>query len=775
MAETASCRRPAAVRILAALAAAVCLLAVFGGFGSRQAYAAEAGNVTFSIPTKVPCAIVANGDVVSPSGWEIRNLGDGEIRLSNVSVESTDTSYNVSAYEGSDNSGTKWLNHWHEGAQQDTWFDQTRTVPAKGMVKLRWWTDDLSWAARHSVGPGAIKIADVVFSFKSNAKTAFAVYSADDQSLNFYKRMDVPAVGDTFEGKAVTEVYTGIETAVYDPVIPDDLNGDINTPWLGHAGEILSVTVVDEGIYPNCMWAWFQHFKNCASFDVSKLNTSAVTSFGHVFFGCLSVKSIDISSWDMSKANGTVAMFGNSKNLTSVQFGTCDFSKVKNFGWMFAHCDSLVIDCSDWTVRKDAEHIAFASYAPGVILPKAWQPTAFAVFSADDGSLDFYKREYRKVPKAGDTFEGKAVTEVYTGIEDAEYRDAEDIPWYAIRSDIVSVRAVDRIAPKDMGYMFYGCKRLENVELSNLDASNATNMSFMFDDCSSLTSLDLSGWDASRVISMYALFSGCSSLASLELPGWNTSNVIDMGYMFDDCSSLTGLDLSGWDMSKIEQAPKMPDSLTSFRADGLVLPADCSYMFLECSSLTGLNPSSWDVSHVTNMDAMFYGCSALTSLDLSGWDTSSVTNMDAMFEDCSGLATIDGISGWDTSNATDMNAMFSGCSALTGLDLSGWDVSHVTRMLNLFNSCNGLTELDLSGWNTSSVTDMTSMFRYCSNLTTAGNLSHWDTSSVTDMVSTFEGCYSLVVDCSNWDVSNVSNHSYFNDDAYDVIAPNWNS
>lgn len=479
------------------------------------------------------------------------------------------------------------------------------------------------------------------------------------------------------------------------------------------------------------------------------MNTSAVTSFGHVFFGCLSVKSIDISSWDMSKAIDTVAMFGKSKNLTSVRFGTCDFSNVKNFGWMFANCDSLVIDCSDWTVRKDAGHIAFASYAPGVILPKPWQPTAFAVFSADDGSLDFYKREYGNIPKAGDMFGGKAVTEVYTGIEDAEYRDAEDTPWYAIRSDIVSVRAVDRIAPKDMAYMFYGCKRLEKVELSNLDTSNATDMSYMFDNCSSLASLDLSGWDVSRVIGMYALFSGCSSLASLELPGWNTSNVIDMGCMFDNCSSLTSLDLSGWDMSKIEQAPEMPNSLTSFKADGLVLPADCSYMFDNCSSLTGLDPSSWDVSHAAYMTYMFYGCSGLTSLDLSGWDVSRATYMDAIFEDCSGLATIDGISGWDTSSLINMDVMFEGCKSLTNLDLSAWDTSNATSM-------NG-------------------MFANCSSLTTVGDLSGWNTSNVTDMGSTFSGCGSLVLDCSNWDVANVSSHDYFNDAAYDVIAPNWNS
>lgn len=47
------------------------------------------------------------------------------------------------------------------------------------------------------------------------AETAFAVYSADDNSLDFYKRAEVPEVGDKFEFKTVTEVYTGFETGTY--------------------------------------------------------------------------------------------------------------------------------------------------------------------------------------------------------------------------------------------------------------------------------------------------------------------------------------------------------------------------------------------------------------------------------------------------------------------------------------------------------------------------------------------------------------------------------
>ena len=66
------------------------------------------------------------------------------------------------------------------------------------------------------------------------AETAFAVYSADDNSLDFYKRAEVPEVGDKFEFKTVTEVYTGFETGTYTLVeTPTDRYGSSNAPCLG--------------------------------------------------------------------------------------------------------------------------------------------------------------------------------------------------------------------------------------------------------------------------------------------------------------------------------------------------------------------------------------------------------------------------------------------------------------------------------------------------------------------------------------------------------------
>ena len=67
------------------------------------------------------------------------------------------------------------------------------------------------------------------------------------------------------------------------------------------------------------------------------------------------------------------------------------------------------------------------------------------------------------------------------------------------------------------------------------------------------------------------------------------------------------------------------------------------------------------------------------------------------------------------------------------------------------------------------------MFRTCSKLTTLGDLPSWDTSKVNDMNSMFLGCSKLSVNCSNWDVSKVIDHSNyrsdFNTDAPGVILP----
>ena len=202
----------------------------------------------------------------------------------------------------------------------------------------------------------------------------------------------------------------------------------------------------------------------------------------------------------------------------------------------------------------------------------------------------------------------------YTGISESSG------PWYSYRTQITKV-LVEPGASTGAGcnYLFCGFLNCTEMDLANLDTSNATSMQCMFNGCSKLTSLDVSGFDTGNVTIMSAMFASCSGLTSLDVSGFDTGKVTNMSSTFYNCSGLTNLDVSGFDTSNV---------------------TNMNSMFYNCSKLTSLDLSGFDTGNVTNMRGMFNGCSALTSLDMSGFDTSKVTRMDDMFSGCSNLSEV---------------------------------------------------------------------------------------------------------------------------------------
>lgn len=75
-------------RLIAVLASVFCLIAVLGSIDARPAYAAEAGNIAFSVPSKVPFAVKADGTTVGPSAsaWRIENVGTRPLRMRDVAA-----------------------------------------------------------------------------------------------------------------------------------------------------------------------------------------------------------------------------------------------------------------------------------------------------------------------------------------------------------------------------------------------------------------------------------------------------------------------------------------------------------------------------------------------------------------------------------------------------------------------------------------------------------------------------------------------------------------
>ena len=368
---------------------------------------------------------------------------------------------------------------------------------------------------------------------------------------------------------------------------------------------------------------------------------------------------------------------------------------------------------------------------------------------------------------------GCLIVEPQSG-ETGELEDwaGSEAPWLKYKSSIVSAKIKKTVIAKTTSRAFYDCNRLQSVDLSGLDTSQAVYMGYMFSGCSSLASLDLSSFDTSSVTSMSGMFSGCSSLKSLDLSSLDTSSVTDMSSMFSGCSKLVELNLSSLDTSKVKEGSRSEGGMSS--------------MFSGCSSLTSLDLSSFDTSNVTGMGGMFSGCSKLATLDLSSFNTSNVKGdsgihrgMSEMFSGCSSLVNLD-LSSFDTSNVGYMSRMFDGCLRLETLNLSSFNAGSVvdmgsmfegcqslktisfpavlntpkvTNFSSMFSGCRSLEGLDVSGFDTSAAKSLSSMFSGCTKLASL-DVSNFDTSAATSLSSMFYGCESLTsLDLSSFDTS----------------------
>ena len=144
----------------------------------------------------------------------------------------------------------------------------------------------------------------------------------------------------------------------------------------------------------------------------------------------------------------------------------------------------------------------------------------------------------------------------------------------------------------------------------------------MFYYCRSLTSLDLSDFNTEKVTNMFAMFMECSSLTSLDLSNFNTANVTNMGRMFLSCSGLTSLTFG--------------ETFTTANV------TDMNLMFYRCWSLTSLDGSNFNTANVTDMGRMFESCSGLTSLTFGeNFTTASCTDFSNMFYGCSKMRFLD--------------------------------------------------------------------------------------------------------------------------------------
>lgn len=454
------------------------------------------------MPTTVPCALLSDGTVATPTSWKVENSGSTPARLA---MATATTAYDGISASAKANGST--LLDYSGGFAS---YDPTLVVPAQGSLDVSWAVSRLDPAAhadlfeQASQHPVTLLSASFLFCAQSTEPSAsdsvpFAVYSEDDASLTFYKRRTLPVQGSAFEGKTATAVYANIQNTKSTP------------PWKGVASKIKRVAVVDGGIAPQTMYAWFFECNNLLSVNLSRLDTSKTTSLGYAFSRCKSLTEIDLSALDTSSVRSFADVFQDCSSLRSVNLAGWDTSSGKDFRQMFYRCASLEeIDISSF---KTSASTSFEQMFYGCSSLRSLDLSHFDTGSATTFASMFYN---------------------------------------CASLATLDVSMFDTASATDLSQAFYGCKSLTELDLSRASTAKVQTFYGMFSGCSGLKRIDLSLFDTSSAVNLSYLFADCSKLEAVNVAGINTSSVIDFNHMFSGCSSLASLDLSSFDTANVE-------------------------------------------------------------------------------------------------------------------------------------------------------------------------------------------------------------------------------
>lgn len=521
----------AAVLFAAAFAVAWCL-----AFPFVPAYADEGGagasadddTIVVTMPTTVPCALLSDGTVATPTSWKVENSGSTPARLA---MATATTAYDGISASAKANGST--LLDYSGGFAS---YDPTLVVPAQGSLDVSWAVSRLDPAAhadlfeQASQHPVTLLSASFLFCAQSTEPSAsdsvpFAVYSEDDASLTFYKRRALPVEGSVFEGKTATAVYANIQNTKSTP------------PWKGIASKIKRVAVVDDNIAPQTMYAWFFECNNLLSVNLSRLDTSKTTSLGYAFSRCKSLTDLDLSALDTSSVRSFADVFQDCSSLRSVNLAGWDTSSGKDFRQMFYCCAALEeIDVSSF---KTSASTSFEQMFYGCSSLRSLDLSHFDTGSATTFASMFYNCASLATLDVS-TFDTTSATDLSQAFYGCKSLTELDLS----RASTAKVQTFYG--------MFSGCSGLKRIDLSLFDTSSAVNLSYLFADCSKLEAVNFAGINTSSVTDFNHMFSGCSSLASLDLSSFDTAAAKNLSYLFYGCSSLASLDLSSFDTANVE-------------------------------------------------------------------------------------------------------------------------------------------------------------------------------------------------------------------------------
>ena len=303
--------------------------------------------------------------------------------------------------------------------------------------------------------------------------------------------------------------------------------------------------------------------------DLKYLNTENVTDMSRMFWACYALTSLDLSNFNTAKVRDMSRMFYNCKKLSSLDLSNFITTNVTDMQKMFLGCSALtLLDLSNFYTKE----VWYMNdmFSGCSALTTIYASDKFVTVRVNKGNnvfkgctnlkgYDLSKTNYTYANCGTEgyftpvfeyaEFDGGTGTLTFRhGLSKPEEAYAlnlgESEPgWLTHNKEIKEVvfdASFANARPTGCYKWFYKCTNLATIEgFENLNTENMTKMSYMFFLCRNLSSLDLTNFNTGNVTEMWGMFEGCEGLTSLDLTSFNTANVTDMDGMFEGCSTLT--------------------------------------------------------------------------------------------------------------------------------------------------------------------------------------------------------------------------------------------
>lgn len=303
--------------------------------------------------------------------------------------------------------------------------------------------------------------------------------------------------------------------------------------WTLHRTKIKTVKIIDDiDISPTNSYGFSNMFSDCTNLvsveGLEHLATQNSTAFYGMFYGCESLQTIDLSSFDTSNSVEFTRMFSGCSNLENIDVSQFDTSKALYLNEMFTGCRKVTeLNVSSFNTSKST---TFSKMFSGCYSLKKLDISQF------------------------DTSNSKNFSQMFSGLSKVEHIDT---------SGFNTKNATD------MSFMFQNMQSISELDVSSFNTSNVTNMEYMFSGMTNLVKINVTGFNVENVKKFNSCFSGLTSIEKLDLSNFVTTGIGPQGneYVFRNLPNLKELNIENWEIYKTDAAYKffentLPEKIT---------------------------------------------------------------------------------------------------------------------------------------------------------------------------------------------------------------------